>query len=308
MSAVYLRVYRLCQALKATLLIYLLALVVFTSPLTAVADCPDQCQSPADASCTLLKAPIYHAQELASSAYYFSRLLRLALELTRDDFGAYCLQQPDNYFTDDRLKASLQKGLVDVIWYTTSQKEERQLRAIHIPLLGELNHYRMLLIRRGDEAKFAQVNTLQELQAVTGDMHSQWADAQVMSHNQLPYVAVTGYSQLFRMLAAGRFDYFSRGIHQIVPELQAYPELDLMIEPHILLKYPNSTYFFVRHSDKRLAERIALGLKRAQHNGQFATLFQSIDRFRWAQQQLRAGNRKVISLDRPWRVPHQLTQ
>src|SRR5690606_28520024 len=100
--------------------------------------------------------------------------------------------------------------------------------------------------------------------------------------------------------AAGRFDYLSRGIYQITSELGFYPDLDLVIEPSILLKYPSFTYFFVRQDDQRLAQRITLGLKKAQQNGQFATLFQSIPRFRWAQQQLRAGDRKVISLDRDW--------
>ncbi|WP_049722027.1 substrate-binding periplasmic protein [Gilvimarinus polysaccharolyticus] len=272
-------------------------LVLFGLQLSAVAGCGAPCKAMSESSCSTIVAPTYNAQEPADDAYYFTHLLTLALDLTVTDFGPYCLEQPAVYFSDDRLKAALQQGKVDVLWLATNQVYEQQMQAIPMPLLGELNHYRMLLIRRGDEAKFAKVQALEDLQALTGGMNSQWADAQVMADNNLPYVAVAGYSQLFRMLAAGRFDYFSRGIYQITSELDFYSDLDLVVEPHILLKYPSFTYFFVRLGDQHLARRITLGLKRAQQNGQFTALFQSIPRFRWAEQQLQANSRKVIRLN-----------
>ncbi|BFM20352.1 substrate-binding periplasmic protein [Gilvimarinus japonicus] len=300
MAVTCVQIRKLDRPAKAVVALSLALTCFFALIPFAVASCDTQCKASAQAGCTRIRAPIYHAQEPTDDAYYFTRLLRLSLDLTADEFGRYCLEEPAVYLSDDRLKASLQQGQVDVLWLVASQLDERQMRAIHVPLLGELSHYRMLLIRRGDEATFATVQTLDDLQALTGGMNSQWADAEVMAENGLPYVAVTGYGKLFRMLAAGRFDYFSRGIYQITSELLFYPELDLVIEPNILLKYPSFTYFFVRQSDKRLAERIALGLKRAQQNGEFAALFQSIPRFRWAEQQLRAPDRKVISLDRAW--------
>ncbi|WP_198144096.1 substrate-binding periplasmic protein [Gilvimarinus agarilyticus] len=266
----------------------------------AAAGCDSTCGQGDSAECVVITAPIYHAAEPTDDAYYFTRLLKLALDATTDEYGDYCLEPPAVYFADDRLKASLQQGQVDVIWLVTDQTSERQMRAIHVPLLGELNHYRMLLIRRGDDSKFAAVQTLEDLQGLTGGMNAQWVDASIMADNGLPYVAVTGYGKLFRMLAAGRFDYFSRGIHQITSELYFYPELDLAIEPHILLKYPSYTYFFVRRGDQPLAERLALGLRRAQQTGQFAALYQSIPRFQWAEQQLNSEHRKVIELERDW--------
>ncbi len=267
---------------------------------TATASCDSTCGRGGSGECAEITAPIYHAEEPTDDAYYFTRLLRLALDLTADEYGGYCLKPPAVYFSDDRLKASLQQGQVDVIWLVTDKASEREMHAIHVPLLGELNHYRMLLIRRGDESKFAAVQTLEDLQGLTGGMNAQWVDANIMAENGLPYVAVTGYDKLFRMLAAGRFDYFSRGIHQITSELYFYPELDLAIEPHILLKYPSYTYFFVRRDDQPLAERLALGLARAQQTGQFAALYQSIPRFQWAEQQLNSEQRKVIELERDW--------
>lgn len=308
MVVIYAQTNELGRCFLAKLMACLALWSAFALHAAAAVGCGSPCESASEPRCTKIIAPIYHAQEPIDDAYYFTRLLSLALDLTVDEFGRYCLEEPAVYFSDDRLKASLQQGQVDVLWLVASQEDERQMQAIHVPLLGELSHYRMLLIRRGDEPKFAQVQTLEDLQALTGGMNSQWADAQVMADNGLPYVAVTGFGKLFRMLAAGRFDYFSRGIYQITSELDFYPDLDLMIEPHILLKYPSFIYFFVRQGDQRLAERITLGLKRAQQSGQFAALFQSIARFHWAQQQLRAGDRKVINLDRDWHDPSALGQ
>lgn len=243
-----------------------------------------------------LVAPLYETENIRHDTYYYSRLLRLALDRTEAEYGPYQLVAPDVMLVDDRLKASITQGYVDVAWFTTTAATEQKLRAIKVPLLGEINHYRLLLIRREDQPRFARVESLEDLRRFTGGISDQWPDAAVMEANDLPFVSATGYDRLFRMLSAGRFDYFSRGLYQIAGEVGLFPQLDLAIEQTLMLAYPNHVYFFVRREDEQLAERLEKGLQRARDDGSWQALFESIPRFQWAQEELQNHQRRVLSL------------
>src|SRR5690606_4120184 len=125
---------------------------------------------------------------------------------------------------------------------------------------------------------------------------AQWVDAAVMRNNHLPYIASPGYGRLFRMLSAGRFDYFSRGLYQVYGEIENYAELDLVVEPTLMLSYPNTVYFFVREDNQALAERIEKGLLLARKDGSLDALFQSIPRFQRALAELANHQRRVLEL------------
>lgn len=244
-------------------------------------------------------APIYSIDDPQSDGYYYGHLLRLVLDKTVDSHGAYRLVQPANALVDHRLRASVDQGFVDVAWFNASPELEEQLLAVREPLLGDINRYRLLLIRQGDQARFSAVKSLEDLRAFTGGIGAQWVDAEVMLANNLPYVTTTSYVSLFRMLVAGRFDYFSRGLYQIKRELDRYPELNLAIEENLMLYYPNRSYFFVAKGNTALAERLQLGIDIARRDGSFAALFNSIPHFVWAQELLDNHSRTVLRLDLP---------
>lgn len=246
-----------------------------------------------------LIAPIYNAEDPAHDAYYFSRLLTQVLDKTTDEYGPYTLVPPETFLTDDRLKAAVVQGEVDIMWHTLIGKPEQGLRVIDIPLLGELGHYRALLIRNGEQSRFAQVQTLQDLQSMVAGIGSQWPDASVLAANGLPYTTSTRYSLLFKMLAAGRFDYFPRGLYQIHAEEGLFPELDLVREQSLLLYYPTDIYFLVAEGRQRLAERLELGLARVQADGSQQRLIDSVPGFFWAQQELACRKRHIIPLRLP---------
>jgi len=121
-------------------------------------------------------------------------------------------------------------------------------------------------------------------------------DADIMQENGLPLVKAVGYGKLFKMLAANRFDYFSRGLYQIQTEVNFYPNLHLAIEKDLMLHYQNEVYFFVNRDNKALAERLRLGLELAQKDGSFDVLFNSIPRYQWGIEQLKHNQRRVIHL------------
>ncbi|MBL4911186.1 MAG: hypothetical protein JKX78_14380 [Alteromonadaceae bacterium] len=74
------------------------------------------------------------------------------------------------------------------------------------------------------------------------------------------------------MLAKKRCDYFPRGIFEAYAEQQAlqakFPEL----MDNFILHYPFPIYFFVKHGDKKLAQRLKTGLLIAQQDGSWLRL------------------------------------
>lgn len=247
----------------------------------------------------VIVAPIYSAEDPASNNYYFVRLLQLALDKTVASHGPYRLEQPEAYLVDSRLRAAIDQGLVDLAWFTSSPEAEANFLAIKKPLLGSINEYHLLLIRSEDQERFSTVETLEDLRQFKGGTSEQWADANIMRANQLPLVAVSRYPVLFKMLAANRFDYFPRGLYQITTEALRHPELDLVVENNLMLYYPSSTYFFVAKDNIKLAKRIQSGLELAESDGSLEELFNSIPRFRWAQQLLESHSRKILRLELP---------
>jgi hypothetical protein len=228
--------------------------------------------------------------------YYFTQLLALALAKTERQYGNVDIVELPNRKVDKRLRAELASRSIDLLWSPTSPELEAEFLPVKVSLLKELNNYRLLLIRPETQAQFSRVKTLNDLRQFKGGMSAQWVDADIMQANGLPLVKAVGYGKLFKMLAAKRFDYFSRGLYQIQTEVNFYPDLHLAIEKDLMLHYPNEVYFFVHKDNKVLAQRLKLGLEAAQKDGSFDALFNSIPRYQWGIEQLKHHQRRIIHL------------
>ena len=228
--------------------------------------------------------------------YYFTQLLALALAKTERQYGKVNLVELPNRKEDKRLRAELLARNIDLLWSPTSPELEAEFLAVKVSLLKELNNYRLLLIRPEAQTQFSRVKTLKDLRQFKGGMSAQWVDADIMQANNLPLVKAVGYGKLFKMLAAKRFDYFSRGVYQIQTEVNFYPNLDMAIEKDLMLHYQNEVYFFVHKDNKVLAQRLKKGLEAAQKDGSFDALFNSIPRYQWGIEQLKHHHRRVIHL------------
>ena len=234
--------------------------------------------------------------DMSTEDYYFYRVLELVLHKTEAQWGAAQIKQLPYRPEDKRLRSALMLGKVDVLWSPTSTDFERQMLPVRISLLKELNNYRLLLIRKNEQPTFSAVQSIDDLRKLKGGMSSQWTDAKIMEYNKLPLVQAVGYGKLFKMLAAKRFDYFSRGLYQIQSEVYFYPELELQIEQELMLSYPNNVYFFVNKNNTDLAKRLETGLNIALRDGSFDKLFNSIPRYQWGMALLKKHQRRVITL------------
>ncbi len=228
--------------------------------------------------------------------YYFFRVLLLAISKTQSDFGRLEVKELPHLLEDRRLRASLNRGIVDVIWSPTSSAYEKSMLPIRISLLKNLNNYRVLLIREGDQERFSRVNSLKDLGSLRGGISPQWTDAKIMEYNNLSLVQAVGYHKLFKMLAANRFDYFSRGVYQVHAELKMYGHLGLRLEKGLILSYPNEVYFFVNKNNPNLAKRIEVGLLRSLADGSFDELLMSIPSYRQGIELLKTHQRRELTL------------
>lgn len=202
---------------------------------------------------------------------YYISLLELALEKSVHAFGPYQLNPTVLEMPQGRtIKMVEQNQLLDIVWTMTSIERENQLRAVYIPLLKGLMGYRIGIIRKGDQARFDQIKTIDDLKRLAMGQGTDWPDTDILRHNGFNLVAGAAHS-LLAMLVKERFDFFPRAIHEPWDELARRD--DISLEQHLLLKYPAPIYFFVNKDNTLLADRLEYGLRAAIADGSFDNLF-----------------------------------
>ena len=212
-----------------------------------------------------------HLHQQDPQVDYLARLLQLALQRSG---RSYRLEAVSSGMVQSRalLELAGERPSIDVFWTMTDEERESQLLPVRVPLLRGLIGWRLALVRRADRERFAGVRSLADLARFSaGQMHD-WPDTQILRANGLPVTVGTSYQGLFQMLARGRFDYFPRSLIEIDGELNAYPELNLAIEPHLLLHYPAALYIFVRPGRPRLAADLTRGMEALVADGTFDRL------------------------------------
>ena len=201
--------------------------------------------------------------------------------------------------TQSRIKEELKSGNLDLMWVSTSNESEEEYTPVRIPLLKGLLGYRLLIIREGEQSRYDNVRTLQDLQKFTFGQGRTWADASILEANGLPLVKVTKMDSLFYMLDGARFDAFPRGASEPFEEVKKYSQLNLTIEKNLLLAYKMPFYIFVAKGNKKLAQDIELGLNRAIASGEFEEIFLQNPTVIDVIEKANLSNRRIIYLDNP---------
>jgi hypothetical protein len=253
-------------------------------------------------------AYIYNAPESALDTRYLYHVavLKAALERTVATHGAYTLT-PSVPMSETRQVAEMRAltGLITVVIRGANQDYARVLRPVSIAIDKGILGYRVLLIRRQDQARFAAVRTLDDLKAFSIGQGAGWKDIDILRFNGLRVVTGSSYDGLFEMLTRQRFDAFSRGIEEIGDEYQGRQGTlpDLAIEQSLLLYYPVPRYFWFTQDEtgRLLAERVTMGLRMIIADGTLDALFRS--HFRAKLESLSLGRRHLIRLANPYLPP-----
>lgn len=233
---------------------------------------------------------------------YYWELLHAALDATTAKWGAYVMKPSNIGMNAERSQALLADSkTISLLVRATNKEREALMRPILIPLDKGLIGYRLFLIEKPTQARLRNVRTLEDLKPFSIGQGSRWVDTEILMHAGLTVVTGGGYESLFKMLQAGRFDLFSRGINEIGEELQTGLAMDpnLAIEHNLMLYYPLPRYFFFARTEEgeQLAKRVEAGLHLMMENGQFEVLYQKFKRQMLAG--LHLSGRRVFRLENP---------
>jgi len=273
--------------LRTRLALWCLALVamqLLVAPATA-----EQIRIPIKVQSTALEQP----------SDYFTTLLVMALEASKADNEEIDIIFSPHDYSQARWINMLQSDKSNfVIWTMTDKEREQQLRPIRIPLFKGLFGYRVLLIRKQEQARFEQVKTVADLAKFLGGQGTHWPDTLILQANGLRVTTAETTESLFRMINAKRFDYFPRGISEAWFELLQRQEANLVVEENLLLYYPADIYFFVNKENEALAQRIEKGMEALIDNGKFDQFFYNHPRVSSGLERLK--NRRIIELKNPF--------
>ena len=235
----------------------------------------------------------------AAPAYYYQQALILALDKTKEKYGDYALTFFKKAPTFTRLKKMVEVGKsADIIWASVTPEREKRMQVIPVDLLRGFNNYRLLLIAKHNQDAFKDIKSLTDFKKLSAGNGHNWTDSRILKGNGIEVTTNVRFHLLIKMLLADRFDYISRGLHEIDTDMDMFSHTDLTVEQHLVLKYkyPITYSFFVTRTNKALAERVKLGLDLAIADGSFSQLFESIPSFKIGIQEMEK-HRIEIELD-----------
>lgn len=202
------------------------------------------------------------------------RIIKAALDATKQTHGDYTFKRIKG-ISQGRAEQDLIEGKrVDMLWFATDRIREEKLLSIPIPLDGGLLGYRVCLIKKGTQSQFNNIKVKGDLvkYGITLGSGDYWPDTNILKANGLSVVTSPMYYALFDMLKLERFDCFLRSVLEIENEVRRPENQSLVIEDELLLAYPQPTFLFVNKSNKKLAQRMHLGLTRIKKSGEFERL------------------------------------
>jgi hypothetical protein len=205
---------------------------------------------------------------------YPTALLYHLLKITEEEFGP-CILTEMGALSQKRQIAWLKDGNLDVSWLPVTKSLSDSLLYVPVPIRKGLLGWRVLLVHKDNLAAFKNVDDLEALNQFTPGFGAAWGDLPVMEQNFSSVTTSVSYESLFEMLAYKRFDFLSRSLYEAFDEVHARAEKrpNLVIEPHLALRYPQADFFYFSKQSAKLQKRIATGFKKAIKEGTFNVIF-----------------------------------
>ncbi|MBS1210664.1 MAG: transporter substrate-binding protein [Proteobacteria bacterium] len=201
---------------------------------------------------------------------YTDALLFEAMRRTTRKFGPYQIQRAPEFLSRERLLDETLRGEVVNVTAVPSQPAwEEKLYTIWIPVDLGVADYRISLIRKDQQARLSAVKTLDDLKTLSMGIGTLWSSRKIYEDNGFDVTVGADYEALFRMLLAGRFVHFPRGVNEVFTEFKdrqaSFP--DLAIDRALVVQFPFPRYFFVTPKASRLAQRVEAGLESMVRDG-----------------------------------------
>lgn len=207
---------------------------------------------------------------IAEKDKYQLGLLKLALSYSDTKYN---IVQSKNSLPQTKMLNELEENKLEIAWGGTSKEWEQRFLPIRIPLFKGLLGHRVFLIREGEQQRFNNVNSVNDLVKLKAGQGRSWSDVKILKDEGLPLITTHKYNNLFYMLEGGRFDYLPRSVYSPWSEMAKRPDINLEVEKNILLVYPLPAYIFVNKSNFKLKNDIEKGLLAAIEDGSFNQYF-----------------------------------
>ena len=233
---------------------------------------------------------------------YIWEVLRLSLEATKEDYGSYQIVEVENI---NQIREDVElihdTGLITVMSDSLNEANLSQLNHIQFPLLRNLLGYRVFMIKAGRQDEFYQIGDSETLKNYSFGVAYGWNDKIILEHSGYSVYEEAKYESLFRSLMEENFDIFSRGVNEVIGEIETYKDEypELHVEESILLYYPLPRYFWFSKTDEGdlLRLRVEVGLQRIIEDGSFYELFNAY--FSDALNELNLEDRLLIEMENP---------
>jgi ABC-type amino acid transport substrate-binding protein len=193
-------------------------------------------------------------------------------------------------------------GPIDVQWIAASLADDQKMSPVLFPIDMGLLGYRVFLIEGSRQKEFAQINTIGDLRKMVALQGAGWADVDVLRSAGLRVRTAPSYTNLFRMTASGRADYFPRGAFEAYNEKLKFAREapGLEVEDTLVLHYPFSFIFYVKKTDTQLRADLYRGLVAAFDDGSFKALFLSNPQVQTVLINAHLKTRRVIEIENPY--------
>ncbi len=186
---------------------------------------------------------------------------------------------------------------IDVMYGSATNERIAEYRAVPFPIMRGLMGLRVALVSKDRKNTLQHIHSLSTLAQLRVGQFATWSDTEILKANGFNVEAGSDLGGLYHMLARGRIDYFPRSVLEVQFNQQEFADLQLEIDPYVLIYYPTAVYFYVAKDNEPLAETLLCGLEHAQRDGKLTALFNQY--YSGLLQQLNLENRRVIRLKNP---------
>lgn len=236
--------------------------------------CLGQQSTPLLSSDSITISPIYGNQERTA---YHRALLDKALNLN----AAPGKKTTIEFLTvgprigSARKASMLLQGKYDLIWAPPRPDLENNALRVNFPFMRGLRGYRILLVHKDIAPQFAGISNIHKLAHYKAGLGNGWTDVDVFLENKLPVVTAPSPDGLWRMLQAHRFDYYPRGLTEIMPEFKAHQDTfpTIKVDSNLVLYYPFPLFYYVRKDRVDLHEKMTSNLNQLYQSGDFYQLW-----------------------------------
>lgn len=264
-------------------------------------------------TCLALIAPVpaVYAEEVTRVRYavdgpidYPLALLKKSLEASAEKYGPFQVERSELTPSQGRIRQLVQDGqFLDVMFAMSSSEIEAEMLVVPFPLMRGLLGYRMMLTTPDKLSELEQVSSIAELARYEAIQGGDWADTDILRANGLPVITTSDQMSMFRMVKAGRVDYFPRGVAEIDVELK-YPEAQgLVANKKVVLRYTGPYYIVVSKQRPELKERLFYGLMQLHESGEFSKFLREREEMSQALSFLDNNDYRIIDLSTPFNLP-----